>query len=135
LGGATMSDLGSVTLTNKGGVACSLPTTVPRVTIIMRGRPLEVRQDPWSQSSAARSLPAQPVRVLKPGKKAEIWLQWRNWCSRPSAAESVRLVIALRFTNGLHLRAPTTGPSPSPPACVTTGPSWLNASRPYAPNA
>jgi hypothetical protein len=131
LGGATMSELGSVTLTNTSGVPCALPLTVPRVMILLDGQPLTVRQEPWSESSAAESFPSQPIRVLRPGAKADIWLQWRNWCGRPSASASIRPIFALGFAHGLNLRAPTTGLSPSPPVCAAPGhASWLNVSPP-----
>jgi hypothetical protein len=127
LGGATMSELGSVTLTNTADSACSLPSTSPRVQIVVGRRALSVRQQPWAQSSAAKSFPSQPVRVLQPGQSAAIGLQWRNWCGGFQPADG----FVLHFGNGLHVVA-RAAQAVEPPVCAAPGyGSWLNASRPY----
>ncbi len=128
--GATQSMLGGATLENTGSAPCSLPVKAPTVDIVWRGRALRIRQ-------RAASAPAgwHRARVLAPGAKALVLLQWWNqwWCGgptarRPSTRYGPRFV--LHFRDGLVVSA--LGDGLISPSCPNPGASALDVSRPLA---
>lgn len=130
--GATQTELGGISITNTGGVACSLPTGVPRISVSWQGKKLSVTARGMARSTASGKV----ARALAPGTKALIWLQWWDkwFCAEyipgggiDNASFDPRFV--LRFAHGLTLAATATGlPMPN---CGKPG-GWIDVSRPLA---
>jgi Domain of unknown function (DUF4232) len=113
LGGATGSELGGARITNAGAAACALPSAPPLVRIFWQGAAMPARQVGMAVSGAT------PVRVLAPGDRAFIYLQWRNWCGKPSEGTIIRPVFQLRFAGGALVDAHAQ--DMSPPRCDVPG--------------
>jgi hypothetical protein len=111
--GATGSMLGEATLTNTGVTACSLPSAAPRVRITWRGRVLPARQ-----AGDVSVDGATPVRVLAPGSKAAVYMQWREWCGQPTETTTFRPVFQLHFRS---LAVNAKARAMSPPRCDAPG--------------
>jgi hypothetical protein len=101
--GATQSMLGGAGITNTSGVVCSLPRGRPAVQITWQGRTLPVRE----RKPPTPFGPGRPLRILEPGAKATIYLQWWNYCGPPVDIK-VPPVVYLRFGNGLVVPATAT---------------------------
>ena len=96
LQGATGSLLGGASIENTSGSACSLPGGRPTVAITASGETLRVREQ-----VPPHAFPGSRAHVLTPGAKALVWMQWLNWCGKPSSAST----FDLRFRGGLELSA------------------------------
>jgi len=110
--GATGSMLGGAKI-RSSEAACSLPSRAPLVQIVWQGRVMPVRQVDGMAVSGAT-----PVRVLAPGARAFIYMQWREWCGNPPETTVIRPVFQLRFP-GLAVNARAV--EMSPPRCDSPG--------------
>ena len=112
---STQMDVGAAEIENVSGSACSLSTTWPRVRLTTDGKPLAVNQRRPSGVSSGT-----PARVLAPGGRAEIELQWGNFCGTPHAPVShggepltvLEVDFAFQFGAGVAVTAATTGTPP-----------------------
>jgi hypothetical protein len=91
--GATGSLAGPILLTNRGHAPCSL-TGKPNVALRGDGQNLPVQR--VSIGSSDLQMPVQHL-VLIPGARADVQLQWLNWCGR-SFPGGVRPVIRIDHT-------------------------------------
>jgi hypothetical protein len=120
----TQMAVGGAEVTNIGSQACSLPRAWPRVRLTANGRQFAV-----AQRHARGPFLGSPARVLKPGGKTEIELQWGNWCGTPhrpvsqggEALDVITVDFAIQFGSGLLVTAATKGTPP----CLGAGPSSL----------
>jgi hypothetical protein len=122
--GATQSMLGGATVTNRGGV-CSLPAGVPSARITWQGRALPLRE-----RKVPNFGPGKPRRILEPGAKATVYIQWWNYCGRPVAAK-LPPTLDLRFGTRL-LVAAKASLNWGVPVCNARGPSTLFVGGPRA---
>jgi hypothetical protein len=118
---------GGVGITNSSGSACSLPTGAPLVSLVLRGKTLDVRQIYVAHPFRMGGEPV--VHRLGPGQSAQIDVQWRNWCGMPKLSNYPRDFPAVRvqFVGG-----PVVGLQMGPkPYCASPGsPSTLTATQP-----
>jgi hypothetical protein len=76
------------------------------------------------------SFPGKPLRILAPGRKAAVYMQWSNWCGRPQAGLTAN--ITLRFGDGVRVTARQV---PGRPPCMDRAwPSVLTGSRLLTPS-
>ncbi|MGZ4289651.1 MAG: DUF4232 domain-containing protein [Gaiellaceae bacterium] len=129
LNGATGTMMGPATLTNTSGSACSLPSGRPRVRILLQGRVLPARETGEMDISGET-----PVRVLAPRSKAAIFMDWSNWCGKPSEGTIIRPTFQLSWADGLGVDAPNH--AMTPPRCNSPGSgtsvSTIDVSTPVA---
>jgi uncharacterized protein DUF4232 len=131
---ATQMAVGAAVIRNIGDSACSLPTLWPRVQITSHGRQFDV-----AQQQPPGSFFGTPARVLAPGAKAAIEMQWGNWCSGPHRPPShgggalviFKLDFAFQFGADLVVTAPTAG---TPPCLAPGYPTSLIVSRAQTPS-
>jgi Domain of unknown function (DUF4232) len=97
--GATQTMLGSVTLVNKSGTACSVPQRRPLVSLTWRGKPLAT-----SERKMLTGPPWPRAHILAPGAKAVVFFQWWS-CDGPGPRATVRPTFALRLGPGLSVTA------------------------------
>lgn len=123
--GATQMMIGGATLANTGHAACSLPVGRPTVRIAEHGKPLPVREEGLTGSFLPTTW--KPARVLTPGTKAEVLMDWSrlNWDCGSAATPTPRFV--LRFGTALELSGIASGLTL--PACGV-GHSAIGVSRP-----
>jgi hypothetical protein len=118
---------GGVGITNVSGSACSLPTGVPLVSLVLRGQTLDVRQIHVAHPFRMGGEPV--VHRLGPGESAQIDVQWRNWCGTPKLSNYPRdfPTVHVHFVDG-----PGVGMQMGPkPYCASPGsPSTITATRP-----
>lgn len=125
--GATGSIIGGATITNTSRSACSLPAGKPTVSPSWHGAPMPVQ----TRTDNPQGWPNwKPARVLLPGARSEVLLQWWNYCG-PGAGRTISPIFELRLAQ-LVLRA--TAHETQPPFCNESGsPSRLYVSRPLTP--
>jgi hypothetical protein len=124
--GAAGTVMNFFTILNRGGSACSLPLARPVVLLTSRGSRLRIHE---RSAASHEPYPGRPVRLLGPGRKADVWMDWSNWCVRPNTrwTETITLV----FKHGLQVTARDVS---GQPACLNpTQPSELIVSRPLTP--
>ena len=97
--GATQTMLGSVTLQNTSGTACSLPGRRPQMSISWRGKRL-----PTQERKMVTGPPWPRARVIAPGAKADVFFQWWS-CGGSGPKAAVRPTFLVRFGHGLQLTA------------------------------
>ena len=123
--GATQSMLGGAFITNSSAAACSLPAGRPTVQIFWQGRVLSIQQrKPPTPFGSGRSL-----RVLEPGARATVELQWWNYCG---ARVDLKIppTVYLRFGSGLAVAATASRQWGVPYCNAPSGPSTLFVSNP-----
>lgn len=120
LQGATGSQLGGVTIANRGTLACALPAR-PLVALFWRERRLSVETTPFPPGWLGRMNPhwGRRIGVLAPRARVQVILQWFNWCGRTpwGSGRGFHLTVALRVP---HQPAPihaTTTELVVPPYC------------------
>jgi hypothetical protein len=125
--GATGSMIGGVTITNTSRSACFFPAGKPTVHVSRRGTPLPVH----TRTTDPHVWPNwRPTRVLPPGDRSEVLLQWWNYCG-PGAGRVISPTFELRLGR-LVLRA--TADETKPPFCnAPGGASVLYVSSPLTP--
>ncbi|HZT84386.1 MAG TPA: DUF4232 domain-containing protein [Gaiellaceae bacterium] len=129
--GATQTDVGGAEIKNVGDGTCSLPGGWPRVRLSSNGHTLSVQQRRPLRSGAP---PEPAARVLAPGQRAVVEMQWLNWCGSPhqpvrNGGEPLRALdvsFALRFGARLVVTAESTG---TPPCLAPSRPSALVVDR------
>jgi hypothetical protein len=134
--GATQTEVGGAEVENVAGRACSLPGGWPRVRLISSGKPLGVEQRRPLRTGIP---PESPARVLAPGERAVVEMQWLNWCGSPHAPVSqggytiapLKVNFVLRFGAGLVVTAAQTG---APPCLAPRSPSTLIVDRARQPS-
>jgi len=99
LQGATGSQLGGVTISNGGTLACTLPAK-PLIALSWRERQLFVRTTPFPSGWLSRMNPhwGHRISVLAPRAGAQVILQWFNWCGPTpwGSRRGFHLTVALR---------------------------------------
>jgi hypothetical protein len=111
LQGATQSLLGTLTLSNTAGRACSLPVAPSRVFLRVGTKVLSTVTVRMSKAMEPLGL---PVRQVPPHQRVFVGIQWRNWCGKPTG--KIRLSIALKIFTG----SPRTAPHKTrTPACAS----------------
>ena len=115
-----------VVLTNTSRTACSLPGGAPKTWVTWQGRLLPTHERHRLGIRPAEWFPLRPISILRPGVKAGVTLEWRNWCAKtPSNRELMRFHLRFDKVAGVSF---SFGP---PPACLAKGsPSTLLVSRP-----
>jgi hypothetical protein len=102
LQGATGSQLGGVTVSNRGTLACGLAAK-PSISFSWRERQLSVKTTPFPSGWLRRMNPhwSQVIRVLAPRARAQVILQWFNWCGATpwGSGRGFHLTVALRVPN------------------------------------
>lgn len=73
---------------------------------------------------------AKPLRILEPGRKAAVYMQWSNWCERPRSG--LATTVTLRFRGGLRVTARNV--LGQPPCLDRAQPSLLVVSRVLTPS-
>jgi Protein of unknown function (DUF4232) len=101
LSGATQSLLGTLTLTNRSGRACTLPARPRPVSIYMTGQLLPTLTVRMRASAAP---PGIPTRTLPAHGHDAVGVQWRNWCGAPRGR--VRATLVLTIYSGVTPRLP-----------------------------
>jgi hypothetical protein len=131
---STQMLVGGAEVKNVSGSVCLLPRGWPSMRLLLHGKPLVVRQKP--NPPAHGVAPQTPsARVLAPGARAGIEMQWGNVCSVPHmpvshggiplVADKVTFVI--RFGSSLAVAATETGT----PRCLSaSGPATLVVGTP-----
>jgi hypothetical protein len=115
------------TVTNRGGSACSLPLGRPTVLLTRHGSTLKVEERAFSHNR----YPGKPVRILVPGGRAVVHLDWWNWCGPHVAFAQTITTVTVRFAGGLNVTAPHLL---GQPPCVTPGqPSVITVGPPLTP--
>jgi hypothetical protein len=115
-----------VIFTNSSQETCSLPGGAPKTWVTWRGRLLPTREKHRLGIRPADWAPLRPIRVLKPGAKAGVTLERRNWCGRPRSNREI-MRVHLRFRRSAGISFPL-GPRP---ACLSKRtPSTLLLSSP-----
>ena len=108
--GATGSVLGGITITNRSGIACSIPAARPAVSVSWRGTPMPVE----TRTSNPQRWPSwKAARVLLPSAQSEVLLQWWNYCG-PGAGRTISPTFELCLAQ-LVVRA--TADETTPPFC------------------
>jgi hypothetical protein len=129
--GATQTLVGGAEVKNISDHACSLPLGWPQVTLTSSGKALSVVQRRPTSSVGS----SEPVaRVLAPGGRAGVEMQWANWCGSPHQPVNhggytltpLKEVFTLRFGTGPVVTAASTG---APPCLAPSRPSVLIADR------
>jgi len=125
--GATGSMLGGATITNTSRSACSLPAGKPTILVSWHGTPLPVQ----TRVHNPQGWPTwKPARVLPPGGRSEVLLQWWNYCG-PGAGRTISPTFELRFA---RLVLGATADDIRPPFCTAPGAaSRLYVSSPLTP--
>jgi hypothetical protein len=97
--GATGSMLGGITATNRSSLACTVPQATT-VRLSWHGRPLAVTTEPFPPHWLRRMNPqwARPLTVLVPRGRAQVILQWFNWCGATPWGRNRGLHLTVRFT-------------------------------------
>jgi hypothetical protein len=115
-----------VILTNSSQTTCSLPAGAPHAWVTWRERLLPTRERRRLGIRPASWAPFRPIHVLRPGARAGVTFEWRNWCGRPHSNRDI-MRVHLRFKRSAGISFPL-GPHP---ACLSKGsPSTLLVSRP-----
>lgn len=118
--GATGSELGGIVVRNDSGLACTLPSP-PLVDLSWADRLLPVSTTPFPSGWLRRMNPrwAQSVSVLAPGAKAQVVLQWFNWCGATPWGHdrAIHLTVALRVPHQPAAIEATTSDLVSTPFC------------------
>ena len=100
LQGATGSQLGGVTISNAGTLACTLPAK-PLIALSWHKRQLFVKTTPFPPSWLSRMNPHwdQRLSLLAPRARAQVILQWFNWCGPTpwGSGRGLHLTVVLRF--------------------------------------
>ena len=112
--GATQTMLGSVTLQNTSGVACSLPQRRPLVSISWRGKVLPTEEHPMLTGP-----PWPRAHELAPGQKASVYWQWLSCGGVGAPQVAVRPTLTLRFARDLVVSAQAD--ESTPPFCSGLG--------------
>lgn len=138
--GATQTMLGGATLRNTSGSTCSLPTGRPTFRIVWHGKALAIHVRSMRGSSAA--LPWPRARVLAPGQRALIVMQWfglpviggaapprsaRRLCDRVTGT-NFKPLVELQYPGRLRLAARATGLTL--PACGPLRSSYMAVGYP-----
>jgi Protein of unknown function (DUF4232) len=119
------------TIANRGGGACLLPTGRPTVLLTRRGSPLKVDERAGSNDSVFG--PGKPVRILAPGRRAVVHLDWLNWCGNPHLAFArTTTTVTVQFRDGLRVTAPDL--LGQPPCMNRAQPSVITVSRLLTPS-
>jgi uncharacterized protein DUF4232 len=116
LQGATGSMMGPIVVRNVSRSACRIGGR-PQVELFDRsGRLLPTRQKPIE----ARSIGESTLRLLRPGRRAALYLFWSQWCGAwPRGVYVRKLVAHVQLTTGRRVRL---GFSSGRPRCdVRTG--------------
>ena len=92
LQGATQSLLGTLTVANTTGRACSVPVAPSKVSLRAGTKVLSTVTVRMSKAMEPLGL---AVRKVAAHQRVFVGIQWRNWCGRP--AGKVRLSIGLRI--------------------------------------
>jgi hypothetical protein len=118
--GATGSLLGGIAVRNRGPLACALPAA-PAITLAWRGSRIPVRTSPFPRGWLARMNPrwGHRVSLLAPGARAQMILQWFDWCGRTpwGANRGFRLTVALRVPHQVAPIQTTTADLVAAPYC------------------
>lgn len=115
-----------VIFTNSSQETCSLPMGAPKAWVTWRERLLPTRERHRLGIRPASWAPFRPIHVLRPGAKAGVTFEWRNWCGSPHSNRDI-MRIHLRFRRSAGISFPL-GPKP---ACVSKGlPSTVLVSSP-----
>jgi hypothetical protein len=121
--GATGSDFGGVTVTNRSKTKCSLPAGA-RVQLSWRRWRLAVRSTPFPTNWLARMNPKwkTAVRTLPPHGRAQVILQWLNWCGRTpwGVHHAFHLTVRVRLPDQHEPVTATTQDLVLPPTCNQT---------------
>jgi len=113
-------------MTNKSGTPCSLPLHPPVARITWHGTVLPTRQERGKGIVYGSWEPLRVIRVLKPGGRAAISGEWRNWCGRPHSYRPM-MTVHLRFDSEFRIAFPI-GPAAF---CASPGaPSTIRVSQP-----
>jgi hypothetical protein len=127
--GAAGTLINFFTIANRSGGSCSLPLRGPAVVLLWHGSVLDVEQStPNDKFGFAPH--ARPLRILEPGGKAAVYMQWSNWCGWPRSGLTTS--VALRFHDGLLVTA--TNVRGQPPCLNRAEPSVLVVSRVLTPS-
>jgi Protein of unknown function (DUF4232) len=126
---STQQIVGGAQIKNASDQSCALPTEWPRVRLSANRKRLAVVQDRLHGASA---FPV--VRVLAPGGRALVPMQWGNWCGTPHQQPShggeplvlLRVHFALRFGPDTVVTATSMG---EPPCLEPQDPSALIIGR------
>jgi hypothetical protein len=133
-GAATQSAVGGAEVKNVSDRVCSLPAGWPRVRLTSDGKPLVVDQRrPVSVTSGT------PARLLAPGERAVVEMQWLNFCGTPHTPvthggeplAAIKVDFALQFGAGLAVTAESIG---TPPCLAPRSPSTLIVDRARQPS-
>jgi len=122
LQGATGSMMGPIVVRNVSPTACRIGGR-PQVSLFDRsGKLLRTKQKPVE----ARLIGERTLRVLRAGRRADLYLVWSEWCgSWPSGVYVRKLVAHVQLTTGRGVRlSVTTGR----PRCDTRTGSTLGVS-------
>lgn len=123
--GALTPDVGWVVLTNRSSTACLLPSGVPSARITWRGRVLPTQEEHRVGVRPAAWMPLRTAHVLRPGGRAGVTFEWRNWCGRPQSLRSL-MTGRLRFGSArVSFRF-----GPHAPCQDPSSPSVVQISRP-----
>jgi hypothetical protein len=115
-----------VVLTNTSRTACSLPVGTPKAWVTWQGKLLPTHERHLLGIRPAEWYPLRPISILKPGTKAGVTLEWRNWCAKPRSNRDL-MRFHLRFDKVAGVSF-SFGPRP---ACHAKGsPSTVLVSRP-----
>lgn len=115
-----------VILTNSSQTTRSLPEGAPGAWVTWRQRLLPTRERHRLGIRPASWAPFRPIHILRPGAKAGVTFEWRNWCGKPHAnRDLMRIHLRFRRSAGLSF---SLGPHP---ACVAEdSPSTVLVSSP-----
>ena len=118
--GATGSMFGGITVMNRSSLACSLPQTTI-VSLSWHGRPLAVTTRPFPPNWLRRMNPqwARPLTVLARGGRAQVILQWFNWCGATPWGQNrgFHLTVGLTIAHQPAAVEATTTDLVAPPYC------------------
>ena len=128
---STQMFVGGAEITNTGDSPCALPRVWPRVRLTTQGKPYDV-----AQTREVTPVYGAQTRVLSPGVRTFVPMQWGNGCGTPHMAPShggEALVLreidfALDFGAGVVVTAAERGTPP----CLGPGASTLVVYSPQA---